>query len=98
MEAVKNLEYSFSSQKCYYYKTKYDLEVDLIVADTTITKAYEIKLSMSPKMHMASGLKALKKDYPTAEVHLISLVNDFPGIPNMPDIKCLHWYETIASI
>ncbi len=95
MEAVKHLEYKLSAKKVYYYRTTNDLEIDLVIAGAHVEKAIEIKYTMSPNRRMAANLTHFKADHPEATVILASLAVDFPGLPQYPDVQCLHWMDAI---
>ncbi|MCP5506274.1 MAG: ATP-binding protein [Chlamydiales bacterium] len=98
LEFVKHLDYSLSPQKCYFHRTQAGSEVDLILAGIKPEKAYEIKFAMRLNSHMASGLSRLKKEAPDVELALLSLAENYPGIPHHGEIKCLHWYEEIDRL
>lgn len=91
LEKVKHLAYSQSPLKGYYYRTQSGVEVDFVLADTTILQAYEIKWTMKPHTRMVSGLKTLKQDFPKAELFLLTLNEEFPGLPQHAEIQCKHW-------
>ncbi len=98
IEALKKLETYSVAQKCYFYRTRHNLEVDLVIAGAEVSRAYEVKFSANLSSKMIRGLSALSTQYPNVKQNLVSLAEDFPGIPNHEAVLCPHWYEALQGL
>lgn len=95
MEALKRISTEDPHVRCFFYRTTSGVEVDLVCDHQNNIRAYEIKFSKSPSKEMIKSLTLFKKDYPNAELALLSLHDK--SIPLTREVKALHWSSLLSN-
>jgi predicted AAA+ superfamily ATPase len=91
------IDYSFSSCKLYYWRTKAGSEVDFIVYGEEGFWAFEVK--NSKKIHPVDlrGLKAFAQDYPECAPVLLYRGHETLKIDNITCLPCEEFLENLSA-